>query len=34
LLYIQRGSRRNQIPSNLLQETTRATGFREGADQI
>ncbi|MGA3191126.1 MAG: type II CAAX endopeptidase family protein [Candidatus Bathyarchaeia archaeon] len=34
LLYIQRGSRRNQIPSNLPQENTRATGFLGGADQI
>lgn len=27
ILYVQRGSRRNQIPSNLPQATTGATGF-------
>jgi hypothetical protein len=34
LLYIQRENRKNQIPSKVPQETTHATGFLGGADQI
>ncbi|MGB8780252.1 MAG: type II CAAX endopeptidase family protein [Candidatus Bathyarchaeia archaeon] len=34
LLYTERGSRKDHIPSNVPQETTRATGFLGGADQI
>jgi hypothetical protein len=34
LLYIQRENRKNQIPNKVPPETTHATGFLGGADQI